>query len=330
MRRIELVLLALMAAGTSAAVAEEPPYKRTLQGEDAKRAAALQKQIDDLWAAAQFNEALKPAEELRALRRRVQGEGHWQAADAARLLQTLQKVAALPAGERAALAAVPVFVQKAHTLYGQGKYADAEPLYRRALAVYEEALGKRHPDTATCYNNLALDLQYQGRSGEAEPLYRKALAVREEVLGPRHPDTAHSYNDLATNLEAQGQYREAEQLHRKALAMDEEVLGPHHPDTARNYNNLAYNLQAQGRYREAEPLFRKALAINEEVLGKRHPDTALSSNNLAYNLQAQGRAQEAEPLYRRALAVRFAEPEPDRAAVEVPAQARPATVAPDL
>ena len=30
----------------------------------------------------------------------------------------------------------------------QGKYDDAEPLYKRALAIREETLGPRHPDAA--------------------------------------------------------------------------------------------------------------------------------------------------------------------------------------
>ena len=38
----------------------------------------------------------------------------------------------------------------------QGKYDDAEPLFKRALAVREEVLGPMHPDTATSLNNLAV------------------------------------------------------------------------------------------------------------------------------------------------------------------------------
>jgi tetratricopeptide (TPR) repeat protein len=304
MRRIELVLLALLAVGAGVAVAEEPPYKRTLQGDDAQKAAALKKQIDDLWAVAKFDEALKPAEELLALRRHVQGAGHWEAADAARKVQTLQKAAAVPPSQRAALAGVPGLVKKASTLYGRGQYAEAEPLFRKALAVYEEVLGPRHPDTATCSSNLAANFQAQGRSKEAEPRFRQALAVKEEALGPRHPDTAQSYNNLAVNLLYQGRYREAEPLLRKALAAWKDVLGPRHPLTANGTNNLAGNLQAQGRYREAEPLLRQALALCEEVLGPRHPDTADSYDSLAYNLNGQGRAKEAEVLLRRALAAR--------------------------
>ncbi len=39
--------------------------------------------------------------------------------------------------------------------YNQGKYAEAEPLYQRALAIWEKALGPEHPNVATSVNNLA-------------------------------------------------------------------------------------------------------------------------------------------------------------------------------
>jgi tetratricopeptide (TPR) repeat protein len=305
MRTIHLVLLTLVAA-RSLAVAEEPPYKRLLQGDDAKKAAALENQINDLWTAAKFGEAVKPAEELLALHKRVQGEGHWQVTDAARQVETLCQAAALPAGKRTALAEAPTLDTKADALHERGKDAEAEPLLRKALAVREEGLGPRHPDTAACYNNLATNLEGLGRYQEAERLHGKALAIREEALGPRHPDTGASCNNLADNLNKQGRSREAEPLFLKALAVCEEVQGPRHPNTATCYNNLASNLQSQGRPREAEPLYRKALAIREEALGPRHPGTALSYNNLAGNLDAQGRSREAESLHRKALAVREA------------------------
>jgi len=39
--------------------------------------------------------------------------------------------------------------------YAQGRYAAAEPLNRRALAIRARALGPVHPDVATSLNNLA-------------------------------------------------------------------------------------------------------------------------------------------------------------------------------
>jgi hypothetical protein len=38
----------------------------------------------------------------------------------------------------------------------QGRHADAEPLYKRALAIEEKALGPDHPHVAVSLNNLAV------------------------------------------------------------------------------------------------------------------------------------------------------------------------------
>ena len=61
----------------------------------------------------------------------------------------------------------------------QGAYAQAEPLYKRALAIREKVLGPDHPDTATSLNNLAVLYRAQGAYAEAEPLYQRALAIRK-------------------------------------------------------------------------------------------------------------------------------------------------------
>jgi len=188
-------------------------------------------------------------------------------------------------------------------LVDRAQYAEAEPLYRRALAICEKALGPQHPDTATCLNNLAVLYRKQGRYPEADPLYRRALAISEEALGPEHPDTANSLNNLAALYDDQGRSSEAEPLYRRALAIRERALGPQHPDTATSLNDLALFYHNQGRYPEAEPLYRRALAIRETALGPEHPDTAGSLNNLAGLFDNQGRYSEAEPLYRRTLAV---------------------------
>ena len=60
----------------------------------------------------------------------------------------------------------------------QGQYAEAEPLYKRALAISEKALGPDHPDVATSLNNLAELYHAQGQYAQAEPLYKRSLAIR--------------------------------------------------------------------------------------------------------------------------------------------------------
>ena len=68
-----------------------------------------------------------------------------------------------------------------------GRYAEAEPLYRRSLAIWEKQLGPDHPHVATSLNDLAALHRAIGRYGEAEPLYRRSLAIDEKRLGATTP-----------------------------------------------------------------------------------------------------------------------------------------------
>ena len=96
--------------------------------------------------------------------------------------------------------------------HDQGKYAEAEPFYQRALAIREKVLGPNHPSVATSLNNLALLYYDRGNYAEAEPLYQRALTIREKVLGPNHPDVAISLNNLARLYHDRGNYGETKTL----------------------------------------------------------------------------------------------------------------------
>ena len=54
---------------------------------------------------------------------------------------------------------------------------DAEPLFKRALAILEKARGPNHPNVASSLNNLALLYQAQGRYADAEPLLKRSFAI---------------------------------------------------------------------------------------------------------------------------------------------------------
>jgi tetratricopeptide (TPR) repeat protein len=182
-------------------------------------------------------------------------------------------------------------------------FAEAEPLYQRALAIWEGALGPGHPDVALSLNNLAELYRNQGKYSEAEPLCQRALAIRERTLGPEHPAVATSLNNLALLYDNQGKYAEAEPLYQRALAILEKAWGPEHPAVATSLNNLALLYANQGKYADAEPLYRRALGIREKALSPEHPDVARSLNNLAAIYDNQGKYAEAEPRYQRALAI---------------------------
>ena len=60
----------------------------------------------------------------------------------------------------------------------QGKYAEAEPLYKRSLAIREKALGPEHPDVATSLENYAALLRQTAHADEAERMEARAKAIR--------------------------------------------------------------------------------------------------------------------------------------------------------
>jgi len=197
-------------------------------------------------------------------------------------------------------------------LQAMGEYAAARPYLERALAICEQVLGPKHPDTglslhpdtATSLNNLGALLRSLGDYAAARPCYERALAISEQVLGPEHPDTAQSLNNLGALLASLGDYAAARPCYERALAIREQVLGPEHPDTARSLNNLGMLLQATGDYAGARPHLERVLAIREQVLGPEHPDTARSLNNLGALLNSLGDDAAARPTYERALAIR--------------------------
>jgi tetratricopeptide (TPR) repeat protein len=136
----------------------------------------------------------------------------------------------------------------------QGRYDEAEELYKRTLTSREEKLGPTHPDTLGTVQNLATVLADKGRYDEAEKLYKRALAGKEEKLGTIHPGTLRTVQNLANVLADRGRYDEAEKLYKRALAGREEKLGPTHPRTLQTVQNLVMCLEHQGRSREAKSL----------------------------------------------------------------------------
>jgi tetratricopeptide (TPR) repeat protein len=195
--------------------------------------------------------------------------------------------------------------QVGYYLAERAEYAQAEPLYRQALAIREKVEGRDHPKTAQTLNNLSDLYRKQGRFAEAEPLQQRALAISEKTMGPNHPDIANNLNNLALLYDSQGRHQEAEPLLLRALAIIEKMpVENEYSGLARTLNNLGASYYAQGRYEEAEPLYQRALAICEKALDPGHPDITYTLNNLALLHDHQGRHKEAEPLLRRALSIR--------------------------
>jgi tetratricopeptide (TPR) repeat protein len=302
MLRIPLIaLLALSLLAPAFADDPKPQWQRMLTGDDAKKAAELEKRIAEFGTADKYADAIRLQGELLAMRTQVQGADHWETVNEKWALTALKKVAALPSEDRAGWRRICEAVWEADRLMRKADFVKAMPLFREWLRWHQQVLGEEHPDTAIGYNNVAYNLNAQRKYAEAKPLYQKALDINRKFLCDNHPHTAISYHGLAFSLNAQGKYVEATPLFQKALDIRRKVLGEGHVDTARSCNNVAGNLDDRGKYTEAGPLFQKALEINRKVLGEDHRDTATCYNNVAGNLHARGKYADATPLCQKAL-----------------------------
>ena len=79
----------------------------------------------------------------------------------------------------------------------QGKYADAEALYKRVLVIREKVLGKDHSGVADYLHNLGVIFYDQGKYAEAEGLFNRALAIYEKSRNTKQPPYANELASLA-------------------------------------------------------------------------------------------------------------------------------------
>ncbi|KAL4947389.1 hypothetical protein BDW69DRAFT_204458 [Aspergillus filifer] len=202
-------------------------------------------------------------------------------------------------------------------LASDGRYYEAEPLYRELLGWDQEKNGREHPTALTSMANLSSTIWNQGRWNEAEKLDVQVMETRKTVLGAEHPDTVASMANLASTYHNQGRWNEAEKLKVQVMETSKTnqgrwneaeklevqvmktrkiMLGAEHPDTLASMGNLASTYRNQGRWNEAEKLEVQVMETLKIVLGDKHPSTITSMANLALTFRFQGRWDEAEKL----------------------------------
>ena len=205
-------------------------------------------------------------------------------------------------------------------LAAQERYPEAEPLWRRAIAIYEkEELGPDQPHMLGMLRGLADALLAQGvgdsssatsrhKCAEAEALYRRlldthpasaadprSLSSTEASPASEHANEVRTLNGLAEALWVQGKVAEAELSYQRAVEILEAVSGSDDLDLATTLSNLASLYVAQGKYADAEPLLRRALEILEAAWGPDpqrgepgHEEVAMTSEKLRSVLDQLG------------------------------------------
>jgi len=240
---------------------------------------------------------------------------------------------------------------QADVYYARGDYAQAEPLYKRALAIREKTMPANDRNLASSLRALGCLERDSGRYREAELLLKRDLEIRE-ASGANDAELARSLSNLAVLYHNSGRYGEAEALYRRevalreslktedadyalavanlgaldsdrgryseaeplllrALRIQEKEVFPDLDQVAQITHSLAFLYMVQGKFPDAEALERRALAMQERSSGAEHPDTARILIGLARARQAVGQLDQAESLYRQAIAIRIKALGPD-------------------
>jgi tetratricopeptide (TPR) repeat protein len=195
----------------------------------------------------------------------------------------------------------------------------AERACRRAIAFYEKAEGRDHPDVANGLVELGQILEARDHLREARRCHERALAI----LGPvsRRPGADPDVDRLRVRARvfmagidrALGAYAAADRGFRTALADVTRVFGRDDLDAAGILNNLGVLRKYQGRYAEAAAFYKRARPLLER--GGDRAALATLFHNLGGIDHARGRYAAGEPHARRSVELREAELGPDHVAV---------------
>jgi tetratricopeptide (TPR) repeat protein len=205
-------------------------------------------------------------------------------------------------------------------LNSAGKYAEAEPLLRRALEIDEKILPHNHLYIAHDLKDLGHAMQGQNRFPEAEALYTRATEIAESAGGVNSTDFADCLMSLGAVMMQTHPPAEAELVLRRAVAVTEAAYGAKSARTGDAQVALARVLEKTGQLAESKALMDKGTQIltanksaNGLAGGLRGPSSSQVEGLVVRGESARqaGNLVEAEALLRQALKLREAQPSND-------------------
>jgi tetratricopeptide (TPR) repeat protein len=182
----------------------------------------------------------------------------------------------------------------------QGRFADAERLYRRSIALWETAGQLGRLGQARTLNDLASLLWYVGRLKEAESALEQSAKLHIEILGPDHPETTVIYSNLGTFQLRMRRWSEAERAFRQALGNQQPTANPSR-EVGWLYHGLGLVCRSTRRAEEADEYFRKAQSILEQHRSKGELKP-LHLIQLAASYRLTNQSGQVEQLLRQAVA----------------------------
>ncbi len=182
---------------------------------------------------------------------------------------------------------------------GLGRYDEAEPIYRRVLAIETALGGPDNLETLATAHNLAFLLESMGRHEEAEPLYRDTLERCARVLGPSHEGTLSCMTGLASLLRNTDRNEEAKAILEEAWSLAVDAYGIDSPMSSYVGGNLGLVCGEVGEDARAVEVLGPVIASTGQMLGPDHPRVAqllLASGRSKWRIgqKVEGRAEIAQ------------------------------------
>ncbi len=169
-----------------------------------------------------------------------------------------------------------------------GRFAEARPLFERALVIQEKQFGSDHPALAFLLNNLAYTYSGLGDHERARALFERALAIREHAFGPDSPAVVATLNDLGLERYNLGDYEAAQSLMERALQIVERKRAPEDDELVSRMWRLANVYYSEGDYERARPLYERCLEIKARLHGSTSINYAGALGGLVLLDEAQG------------------------------------------
>ena len=144
-------------------------------------------------------------------------------------------------------------------LVNQGKYDEAELMFRRSLAIRETVLDTEHADTIDSLANLANLLKIRSNYIEAIQYYYSLLIHYEKHKGLITLEVSITCWNIAICSWEIDELDDAEYYFRRELEILKEVNGDNHHTTLDSMQQLGVFLHDFGNYLEDELLLRKVI-----------------------------------------------------------------------
>jgi serine/threonine protein kinase/Tfp pilus assembly protein PilF len=189
----------------------------------------------------------------------------------------------------------------ATVLEGNGKYKEADSLFKESLILSRKYYGNNHPFVANCLDGYAQLKNLTGYYDTAITLSNEAARIREKVFGEVSDMYALSQNNLGRIYQNMGQHNTAINCFEKAIKIAYQIGDTNHAEGIYPAN-LAKSQYAVGDYDKSLKSWQTVLKFDRKTYGE-NKFVAEDLDYIARIYSIKGNLTKAEELYRESLKI---------------------------